>query len=205
MTGGYDPRCPSRIAHEDGAVRRCLLGVGHNPSEHWAGGATWDDDDDRVLVGHLDHASAALVERGDRLDVVTTDGDRLECVVTSDPQIREDGTVTFDAADAERHAAMERLSALTQWPDQPSSADTAVEQLEVHHARGRERTDAEEVAVSRREQLTGVEPGRSLGEQPHPAEHCDLDGQPHLGPCVEPGTRTAETFRDDDERPEATR
>ncbi len=29
------------------------------------------------------------------------------------------------------------------WPDQPASADTAVEQLEVHHARGRERTDEE--------------------------------------------------------------
>ncbi len=40
---------------------------------------------------------------------------------------------------------------------------------------------------------TGL-PGGSLGEQQHPAEQCDLDGRPHLGPCVEPGTRTDGTF-----------
>ena len=36
------------------------------------------------------------------------------------------------------------------WPDQPASADTAVEQLEVHHARGREYTDEEWAGFDRR-------------------------------------------------------
>lgn len=45
-------RCRSRIAHEDGAVRRCLLlPADHAPGVlHEAGGETWDDDDDRVLI-----------------------------------------------------------------------------------------------------------------------------------------------------------
>ena len=30
------------------------------------------------------------------------------------------------------------------------------------------------------------ETGQSLGEQPHPAAHCNLGGRPHPGPCTDP-------------------
>lgn len=39
---------------------------------------------------------------------------------------------------------------------------------------------------------------RSLGEQPHAPDQCDREGRPHLGPCIEPGTRTAATVVDAD-------
>ena len=29
---------------------------------------------------------------------------------------------------------------------------------------------------------------RSLGERQHDSTYCDRDGNPHLGPCIEPGT-----------------
>lgn len=37
--------------------------------------------------------------------------------------------------------------------------------------------------------------GASLGEVPHPSVHCDRDGEPHLGPCVEPGSTSPESGR----------
>jgi hypothetical protein len=115
---------------------------------------TWHQQGDQVT-------DSSNVQRGDRLNVVTDDGDRHDLVVTSDPRTNPDGTVTFDAANAERHAAMERLEALTRWPDQPASADAAVERLEVHHWRGRQPTDEEALAVAQR--LKRLDAMTSLG------------------------------------------
>ncbi len=47
---GRDSRCGSRIAHEDGAVRQCLVEhVDPDPEIHAAGDAHWTNDDDRVI------------------------------------------------------------------------------------------------------------------------------------------------------------
>lgn len=64
-------------------------------------------------------------------------------------------------------------------------------------------TAADADLYERTERLRAL-PGLSLGEQRHPAEHCDRGGLPHLGPCVQPGARTARTFTDEwpDEAPE---
>lgn len=35
----------------------------------------------------------------------------------------------------------------------------------------------------------------SLGERPHNPEHCDQNGQPHLGPCTDPAPEPAPVIR----------
>jgi hypothetical protein len=52
------------------------------------------------------------------------------------------------------------------WPDQPDSADTAVEQLEVHHARGKQRTDEEQAALEPKYATGGVVESGVDGDNP---------------------------------------
>jgi hypothetical protein len=63
------------------------------------------------------------------------------------------------------------------------------------HRVARQRTAEESSALA---QLGGVVLGRSLGEEAHGSACCNLGGRPHLGPCVEPGSRTAGTFVNDE-------
>lgn len=91
MTTEQD-RCPSRIAHESGAVLRCQDIPGHI-GNHVTVREQWTDDNEQVIAD---------------------------------------------------------------WPDQPAGADTAVEQLEVHHARGKERTDGEAAVLEPKMATGGV-------------------------------------------------
>ncbi len=127
-------------ASDTDAARRWLLDAARRRIEARAAEPVGPDESD-LLRARLD-----TLRSGDRLDVVTSDGDRREFVVTGDPQVREDGTVSFDAADAERHAAMERLlrngGAII---DRAMRAGRFTDQP--HHARGWERTDEEHAAL----------------------------------------------------------
>lgn len=75
---------------------------------------------------------------GDRLRFAAEEGAR-DLVVTSEPTIGTDGSVSFFAADAEAYEATERLRGL----------------LEPHHAAARHRTAEEQAALAGSEPRVG--------------------------------------------------
>lgn len=113
------------------------------------------------LGATMDRATIGQVEPGDRLNLVTTDGEVHEIVVTSEPQADADGMVRFEVGDAERVAAMERITGIGAYWRRAVDGDTPGQcdpghgpvqpiGLEPHHAAARLCTDEERAALEAR-------------------------------------------------------